>query len=108
MWGGPSSGPAKPAETEPPASDAAPNPFGPWAAMMSGMLGAGATPEPPQARPARAKPPEAESQPESTPPQNPFEFFSHMVETGLEAQQQYVAALQNIFDIYWGAGPQRR
>jgi hypothetical protein len=107
MWGGAPSGQPKAQEVEPPANDAAPNPFAPWTAMMSGMLGGEAAPEPPEAksRPRSSAKASREATPE---PPNPFEFFSHMVETGIGAQQQYVAALQNIFDSYWGAGPQRR
>jgi hypothetical protein len=97
MWGGASPNEPKAPEVEPPANDAAPNPFAPWTAMMSGMLGGETTPEPSQAKPKASRE-----------PPNPFEFFSHMVETGIGAQQQYVAALQNIFDSYWGAGAKRR
>jgi hypothetical protein len=97
MWGGPSR-PAK-EQAEPPAGtgDSALNPFAPWAAMMSGALGGPAAPELPV-------PPE----PKAPQPQDPFEFFHQMMATGLEVQQQYLAALQNIFDSYWGAGADRR
>jgi hypothetical protein len=103
MWGGASPNEPKAPEVEPPGNDAAPNSFAPWTAMMSGMLGGETTPEPPDAKPS----PKAAREAAPEPP-NPFEFFSHMVETGIGAQQQYVAALQNIFDSYWGAGAKRR
>jgi len=107
MWGGASPNEPKAPEVEPPANDAAPNPFAPWTAMMSGMLGGEAAPEPPEAESPRRS--SSKGSREATPePPNPFEFFSHMVETGIGAQQQYVAALQNIFDSYWGAGAKRR
>jgi hypothetical protein len=130
MWGTPSSVPAarapeppkrtpeKPKRTtekpkraaEPPQADPiSVTPFAPWAALMSGMLSASAPPEPeppedePEDEPPEESPPSA-----GQPPHDPLEFFSHMVETGLDAQQQYVATLQNVFDSYWGAKPQRR
>jgi hypothetical protein len=95
MWGMPPA-PDK-AEPEAPADEAPPNPFAPWAAMMSGALGGAAAPSAPE--PPQAEPP---------PPHDPFAFFSQMMETGLDVQQQYLTALQTIFDSYWGAGSGRR
>jgi hypothetical protein len=105
MWGGSPAGPGRDKPEPPPAAETAFNPFAPWAAMMSGALGGQPTPE-------TAEPPEPEApEPEPAapePPHDPFAFFNQMMETGLQVQGQYLASLRNIFDTYWGAGPERR
>lgn len=107
LWGARPPGAAKPEAAE---SKALANPFAPWAALMSGMLGpqAAARPEPDPPAPAKRNAP-APSKPNApaAAPHDPFGFFSQMVETGLDVQQQYGAALQKIFDS-WGAGHTRR
>jgi hypothetical protein len=82
-----------------PRANAPPSPFGPWGDMMNAMLAAGQPPAPP---PAPEPPPEPVS------PANPLQFFGRMFETGIDAQQQHLATLQNIFDTYWGADHKRR
>jgi hypothetical protein len=105
MWGGSPAGPGRDKPEPPPAAETAFNPFAPWAAMISGALGGQPTPE-------TAEPPEPEApEPEPAapePPHDPFAFFNQMMETGLQVQGQYLASLRNIFDTYWGAGPERR
>jgi hypothetical protein len=91
--------PRKPAETSPEPRDAPPSPFGPWGDMLNAMLAAGQPPAPP---------PEPEPEPEPASPANPMEFFGHMFETGMDAQQQHLASLRNIFDTYWGADHKRQ
>jgi hypothetical protein len=97
MMGGAAPSP-QPREASPP-GDATPHPLGPWGAMMTGFM--------------RGLQPEPEPRPESdadTPPapRNPFDVFSQMFEAGREVQEQHLAALQQIFDAYWGAPPNRR
>ncbi len=88
-----------PDTSPPPRADAPPSPFGPWGDMMNAMLAAG---QPPAAPRAPEPPPEPAS------PANPVQFFGRMFETGIDAQQQHLATLQNIFDTYWGADHKRR
>jgi len=97
MWGGAPRSTDKPEPDPPPAGQF--NPFAPWAAMMGAMLGG---------QPAAPQPPEPLPPPQAEPVQNAFEFFGRMFETGLEAQQQHMTTLQNIFDAYWGGGSKPR
>lgn len=126
---------AAPAPSSPPAADnAAAQPFAAWAEMMRGMMGAAA----PQKAEAEAKPganpnpwadmvramsgeaPVAPEPPPSDPglpsPEPPGEeagedlqaAWSDAIQKGREAQEQYLATLQNIFDKFLGAGAERR
>jgi hypothetical protein len=77
----------------------------PWAEMALAMLG-----QPPAA--ARPEPEaEAEPEPEPEPEPAPSEAgpggLAQLVESGREAQQQYLASLQRMFDQFWSA-PDRR
>jgi hypothetical protein len=95
MMGGAAPGP-QPRDTSPP-GDATPHPLGPWGAMMTGFM--------------RGLQPEPEPQPDAGRPaaaRNPFDVLSQMFEAGREVQGQHLTALQNIFDAYWGAPPDRR
>ena len=85
-----------------PRAEAPPSPFGPWGDMMNAMLAAGQPPAQPPAPPPAPEPPQPAS------PPNPLQFFGRMFETGIDAQQQHLASLQNIFDTYWGADHKRR
>jgi hypothetical protein len=97
LWGMPS-GADRASVDKPPEAERL-DPFAPWAAMMGAFAPAApSAPEPARAEPAQAEPPA----------HDPLAFFSGMVETGLEVQQQYLTALQNIFDSTWGAGSGRR
>jgi hypothetical protein len=116
-----------------PASGAAAAPYAAWAEMMRSFFNAG-SPAPPPAQPPAAgndptnpwadmlrtmsgqagREPEPEPPPEAKPevPQPSSEAmqaaWSQALESGREAQAQYLASLQNIFDQFWGAGPGRR
>jgi hypothetical protein len=83
-------------------SAAPPTVINPWADLALAMMG--------QAPAAAARPepePEPEPQPEP-PPEKEHDALARMVDAGREAQQQYIASLQNIFDRFWGAGPNQR
>jgi hypothetical protein len=84
-------------ERKPDTAAEQPNPFAAWAEVMNAMLVAG--------KPAEAPPPEPAAK---EPPAPASAFFGRMFEAGIEAQQQQLAALQNIFDTYWGAEHKRR
>jgi hypothetical protein len=66
---------------------------------MSGQAGREPEPEPPpEAKPKAPQPSSGAMQ----------AAWSQALESGREAQAQYLASLQNIFDQFWGAGPGRR
>jgi hypothetical protein len=95
--------PEKPApERAPEASAAPPTATNPWADLALAMMGLA---------PAAAAPPEPEREPEPQPepiPKQEQDPLARMVDAGREAQRQYIASLQSIFDQFWGAGPNRR
>lgn len=128
---------AAPAPSSPPTPDnAAAQPFAAWAEMMRGMMGQ-AAPQPQKAE-AEAKPGaganpwadmvramsgEAPVAPEPSPPassppspeptageagEDLQAAWSDAIQKGREAQEQYLATLQNIFDKFLGAGAERR
>lgn len=83
-------------EPRPQTASGAPNP---WAEMALAMMGQ-QPPAPPQ--------PEPQPQPEPAPREAGQNNWTQLAETGREAQQQYIASLQNILDNFWGAGQHRR
>jgi hypothetical protein len=98
MWGQ-SPAAAKPEPDRAPADQMA-NPFAPWAAMMSAML-VGAQETAPAVR-------ESPAPPKQPSPQDPFDFFAGLMESGRDVQQQHMQNLQHIFDAYWGNGSKKR
>jgi hypothetical protein len=80
------------------------SPNAPWADLLRMMAPDASEPAaprpPPEAQPAKdSGPPRAESMEAA---------WSQAMASGREAQAQYLASLQNIFDQFWGAGPDRR
>jgi hypothetical protein len=96
-------------------------PHAAWAEMMSGFMGAGGS-APPTTQPGGASAPRQDAAPKPEPQAEPRPAeppssssndelqaaWSGAVESGREAQAQYIATLQNIFDQFWGARPDRR
>jgi hypothetical protein len=101
-------------------SPAAAQPYAAWAEMMRALMGGGASPAPQPSPAASSDDPaakaaaEPKTQPaaETAPPPPSAEdlqaIWSQAMASGQEAQAQYLATLQNIFDQFWGAGPGRR
>lgn len=83
----------------------------PWADMVRAMTGQAAVPAEP---PKPPKPPEARSAPPERDPapaaagEDLGAAWSDAVQRGREAQEQYLATLQGIFDKFVGAAPDRR
>lgn len=127
---------AAPAPSSPAPDNAAAQPFAAWAEMMRGMMGQAAPPQKaaaeakpgpspnPWADMVRAMSGEAPVAPEPPPPPAPSlpspeapageagedlqAAWSDAIQKGREAQEQYLATLQNIFDKFLGAGAERR
>lgn len=79
----------------------------PWADMARAMMGqsAPAVPQPaakPEPKPKRKTKPRPRPQPEPAASEGAQGGWAGAIESGREAQQQYVASLQNILDTFWG------
>ena len=106
--------PPKPAAKPPSAAasdaPAATSPWAgnPWAEMALAMLGqTTATAAPAAPDPEPEPEPEPQPEPEPAPSEAAPAGLAQLMESGREAQQQYVASLQRMFDQFWGA-PDRR
>ena len=89
----------QPGEPPKPAPQPAAIPANPWLHMMQAMMGQ---------QPPEAPPPEPQPEPEPSPSKDRQDGWADAIKTGREAQQQYIASLQNLFDSFWAAGPGRR
>ena len=102
-------------------ADPMPNPLTAWAQMVGAMMGSPAEkPSPPA--PAGLPNPWADmlramsGQPQAEPPKpepeqvtsGASDGFERMMDAGRQAQEQYLASLQTIFDTFWGTEPSRR
>lgn len=91
---------------------AAAEPYAAWAEMMRNLMAqpnsAAAVSAPPSgasAKPAAETPSGAQS---SQAAGGTDDAWAQAMASGRDAQAQYLASLQNIFDQFWGAGPDRR
>jgi hypothetical protein len=90
------------------------DPYAAWAEMMRGFMAqaAPAAPPSPTSAAAAAQPPREKEKPAQEaappPPEGGEAAWSQAMASGRDAQAQYLASLQNIFDQFWGAGPDRR
>jgi hypothetical protein len=94
---------------QPSANPPARDPYAAWAEMMRSF----ATPPAPAASPpsggGSSQPPaEKPDDAEASPAGGAGDAWAQTMASGREAQAQYLASLQNIFDQFWGAGPSRR